>query len=160
MANSLNKATVIGNVGKDPEIRSTQSGGKIANLTVATSESWKDKQSGEKKEKTEWHKIAIFNPFLVGIVESSVKKGSKVYIEGAIQTRKWTDQQGQDRYSTEIVLQQYGGTLIILNAMASGDGQAAERPAEQRQAPARQPAPQPGGGRDLDDDIPFAACWQ
>lgn len=153
MAGSLNKATIIGNVGKDPEIRSTQSGSKIANLTVATSEQWKDKQSGEKKEKTEWHKVSVFNPYLVGIIETNVKKGSKIYVEGAIQTRKWTDQQGQDRYSTEIVLQQYGGTLLILDR---GEQQAT--PAQQaapRQESARQAAPQKSNGRDLDDEIPF-----
>lgn len=158
MANSLNKATIIGNVGKDPEIRSTQSGSKIANLTVATSEQWKDKQSGEKKEKTEWHKISVFNPFLVGIIESSVKKGTKVYVEGAIQTRKWTDQQGQDRYSTEIVLQQYGGTLIILNAVQGGSGegqQQAERTAAQPSQRPTQQVNQTASSRDLDDEIPF-----
>lgn len=115
MAGSLNKVQLIGNVGKDPEIRSTQGGTEIANLSVATSESWKDKASGERKEKTEWHRVVIFNPGLVGVVKSYVKKGSKIYLEGQLQTRKWTDNAGVEKYSTEIVLQNFGGSLILLD---------------------------------------------
>jgi single-strand DNA-binding protein len=115
MAGSLNKVCLLGNVGKDPEIRNLQSGSQLANLTLATEESWKDKASGEKKSRTEWHRIVIFNPGLVGVVEKYVKKGSKLYIEGQLQTRKWTDQSGAERYSTEIVLAQYGGQMILLN---------------------------------------------
>lgn len=158
MAGSLNKASILGNVGKDPEIRNTQAGAKIANLTVATSETWKDKASGEKKEKTEWHKIVVFNPHLVGIIETHIRKGSKIYVEGSIQTRKWTDQQGMDRYSTEIVMGQYGGTLLILDK--GGEQQSAPTQQAAPRQEARQPAQQPYGGGPLDDEIPFAACWQ
>jgi single-strand DNA-binding protein len=115
MAGSVNKVILIGNVGKDPEVRSTQDGREIANLTLATSESWKDKSTGERKEKTEWHKISIFNENLVKVVKSYVKKGSKLYIEGQLQTRKWVDKDGMDKYSTEVVLQNYGGTLTMLD---------------------------------------------
>lgn len=117
---SVNKAIILGNVGRDPEIRSTQSGDRVANLSVATSESWKDKGSGEKRERTEWHRITIFNPHLVDVAEKYLKKGDKVYIEGAIQTRKWTDKDGQDRYTTEIVLQKFNGALVLLGGK-SGD---------------------------------------
>ena len=119
MSGSLNKVCLIGNVGKDPEIRHTQSGGKIANLTVATSESWKDKQTGEKKEKTEWHRVVVFDERLADIIERYVTKGTKLYLEGALQTRKWTDNQGVDKYTTEVVLQRFSGVLTLL-----GGGQA------------------------------------
>jgi single-strand DNA-binding protein len=123
MAGSLNKVMLIGNLGADPEIRSFQNGGKVANLRIATSESWKDRQTGERKEKTEWHTVAIFSEGLVGVVERFLKKGSKVYIEGKLQTRKWQDQNGQDRYSTEVVIQGLGGTLTMLDgAQGSGGG--------------------------------------
>lgn len=115
MAGSVNKVILIGNVGKDPEIRSTQDGKEIASLSLATSESWKDKNSGERKEKTEWHRISIFNEGLVKVVKNYVKKGSKLYIEGQLQTRKWTDKDGVEKYSTEVVLQNYGGTLTMLD---------------------------------------------
>ena len=123
MAGSLNKVMLIGNLGADPEIRSFQNGGKVANLRIATSESWKDKATGERKEKTEWHTVAIFSEGLVSVVERYLKKGSKVFVEGKLQTRKWQDQQGQDRYSTEIVIQGLGGTLTMLDgAQGSGGG--------------------------------------
>jgi single-strand DNA-binding protein len=112
---------LIGNLGADPEIRSFQNGGKIANLRIATSESWKDKATGERKERTEWHTVAIFTEGLVGVCERYLKKGSKVYIEGKLQTRKWQDKDGADRYSTEVVLQGFGGTLVMLDG-AKGDG--------------------------------------
>ncbi len=121
MAGSLNKVMLIGNLGADPEIRSFQNGGRVANLRIATSENWKDKNTGERKEKTEWHTVAIFSEGLVGVVERYVKKGSKVFVEGKLQTRKWQDQSGNDRYSTEIVIQGLGGSLTMLDG-ASGGG--------------------------------------
>jgi single-strand DNA-binding protein len=121
MAGSLNKVTLIGNVGKDPEIRSTQDGREIASFPLATSDSWKDKNSGERKEKTEWHRVVIFSPGLVNVIKNHVKKGSKLYLEGALQTRKWTDQAGHEKYSTEVVLQAYNGTLVMLDGK-SGNG--------------------------------------
>ena len=122
MAGSLNKVMLIGNLGADPEIRSFQNGGKVANLRIATSESWKDRNTGERKEKTEWHTVAIFSEGLVGVVERFLKKGSKVYIEGKLQTRKWQDQNGQDRYSTEVVIQGMGGVLTMLDGAQGGGG--------------------------------------
>ena len=122
MAGSVNKVILIGNLGKDPEIRTFGNGGKVANFSVATSESWRDKQSGERKEKTEWTNVAIFNDGLVGIVEKYVKKGSKVYVEGKLQTRKWQDRDGNDRYTTEVVLQGYGGQLTLLDSRNSQGG--------------------------------------
>ena len=122
MAGSLNKVMLIGNLGADPEIRSFQNGGKVANLRIATSEQWKDKATGERKEKTEWHTVAIFSEGLVSVVERYLKKGSKVFVEGKLQTRKWQDQNGQDRYSTEIVIQGLGGTLTMLDGPGGGAG--------------------------------------
>lgn len=122
MAGSLNKVQLIGNLGADPEIRSFQNGGKVANLRIATSESWKDRTTGERKEKTEWHTVAVHGEGLVGIIERYVKKGSKVYVEGSLQTRKWQDQSGNDRYSTEIVLRPFGGTLLLIDGAQAGGG--------------------------------------
>ena len=122
MAGSLNKVMLIGNLGADPEIRTFNNGGKVANLRIATSEQWKDRQTGERKEKTEWHTVAIFSEGLVGVVERYLKKGSKVFVEGKLQTRKWQDQNGQDRYSTEIVIQGMGGTLTMLDGAGGGGG--------------------------------------
>ena len=122
MAGSVNKVILVGNLGRDPEIRSTQSGMKLANLRIATSERWKDKQSGEYQERTEWHSVAIFNEHLVNVAERFLKKGSKVYVEGQLQTRKWTDQQGQDRYSTEVVLNRFRGDLQMLDSRGEGGG--------------------------------------
>ena len=122
MAGSVNKVILVGNVGKDPEIRRTQDGRPIANLSLATSESWRDKATGEKKEKTEWHRVVIFSEPLCKVVEQYVKKGSKLYIEGALQTRKWTDQSGVEKYSTEVVLQGFGGTLTMLDGASGGRG--------------------------------------
>src|SRR6266702_6469176 len=121
MAGSVNKVILVGNLGKDPEIRRTQDGRPIANLSVATSETWRDKNSGERKEKTEWHRVVIFNEGLCKVAEQYLKKGSKVYIEGALATRKWTDQSGVEKYSTEIVLQGFGGTLTMLDGKSSGE---------------------------------------
>tara|TARA_R110002020_G_scaffold232139_2_gene443498 strand:- start:13532 stop:14062 length:531 start_codon:yes stop_codon:yes gene_type:complete len=122
MAGSVNKVILIGNLGRDPEVRSFQNGGKVCNLRIATSENWKDKNTGERREKTEWHTVAIFNEGLVRIAEQYLKKGSKVYIEGQLQTRKWQDQSGADRYSTEVVLQGFGGTLTMLDGRDGGGG--------------------------------------
>ena len=122
MAGSVNKVILVGNLGKDPEIRRTQDGRPIANLRIATSESWRDKNSGEKREKTEWHSVVIFQEGLCKVAEQYLKKGSKVYIEGQLQTRKWQDQSGQERYSTEVVLQGFGGTLTMLDGPGGGRG--------------------------------------
>src|SRR3954469_13870388 len=122
MAGSVNKVILVGNLGKDPEIRSTQDGREIANLTVATSESWKDRNTGERKEKTEWHRVVIFSEGLVNIAKNYLKKGAKVYLEGALQTRKWTDKDGAEKYSTEVVLQNFNGTLVMLDSKGEGGG--------------------------------------
>ena len=122
MAGSLNKVMLIGNLGKDPEVRSFQNGGKVCNFSIATGETWKDKNTGEKREKTDWHNIAIFNENLVRIAEQYLKKGSKVYIEGSLQTRKWQDQSGADKYTTEVVLQNFNGTLVLLDRAEGGSG--------------------------------------
>lgn len=122
MAGSVNKVILVGNLGRDPEVRTFQNGGKVCNLRIATSETWKDKQSGERKERTEWHSVAIFNEALAGVAERYLKKGSKVYIEGKLQTRKWQDQSGADRYTTEIVLQGYDGNMTMLDGPSGGGG--------------------------------------
>lgn len=141
---TINRAIIIGNVGKDPDIRTTQDGREIASLTVATSESWKDKSTGERKEKTDWHNVVIFTEGLVKVCRDYVRKGMKVYIEGKIQTRKWTDDKGQDRYTTEIVLQGVNGTLVML-----GDKKQSDEP----EYTAKEYAKASGGT--LDDSIPF-----
>ena len=120
MAGSINKVILVGNLGRDPEIRSTNDGTRIANLALATSEAWRDRNSGERKERTEWHRVVIFNERLVEIAEKYLRKGSKIYVEGALQTRKWTDNQGQERYSTEVVLQRFRGELTMLDGARSG----------------------------------------
>ena len=122
MAGSVNKVILIGNLGRDPEIRSTQDGTKVANLSIATSESWRDKSSGERREKTEWHRVVIFNERLVDVAERFLKKGSKVYLEGQLQTRKWTDQSGAEKYTTEVVLQRFRGELTMLDGKGEGGG--------------------------------------
>ncbi|MEZ5694214.1 MAG: single-stranded DNA-binding protein [Altererythrobacter sp.] len=122
MAGSLNKVMLIGNLGADPEIRSFQNGGKVANLRIATSETWKDRNTGERQERTEWHTVAIFSEGLVGVVERYLKKGSKVYVEGQLQTRKWQDQSGNDRYSTEVVIRGMNGSLTMLDGASGGGG--------------------------------------
>lgn len=122
MAGSVNKVILIGNLGRDPEVRNTQGGEKIVNLNIATSESWKDRQSGERREKTEWHRVVIFNPNIADIAERYLRKGSKVYVEGQLQTRKWTDQQGQERYTTEVVIGRFKGELTLLDGRGEGGG--------------------------------------
>ena len=156
MAGSINKVILVGNLGRDPEIRATQDGREIANLAIATSESWKDKNTGERKEKTEWHRVAIFNEGLVNVAKNYLKKGSKVYIEGALQTRKWTDKDGQEKYSTEVVLQGYGGNLTMLDGKPGGGGSSYESNDNYSQEPLRPAmAASGGGGAVLDDEIPF-----
>ncbi|MEY8802671.1 single-stranded DNA-binding protein [Leisingera sp. XS_AS12] len=122
MAGSLNKVMLIGNLGRDPEVRTFQNGGKVCNLRIATSETWKDRNTGERRERTEWHSVAVFSEGLVRVCEQYLRKGSKVYVEGQLQTRKWQDQSGQDRYSTEIVLQGFGSTLTMLDGRGEGGG--------------------------------------
>ena len=152
---SVNKAIIVGNLGRDPEMRATQSGDRICHLSVATSESWRDKNSGERRERTEWHRVVIFNPNLVKVAEAYLRKGSKVYLEGAIQTRKWTDQQGQDRYSTEIVLQNYRGELVMLDSKEGGKPDDDFRGNEGGSGTGVRAGGQ--GPADINDDIPFAA---
>lgn len=162
MAGSVNKVILVGNLGADPEIKRTQDGRPIANLSVATSDTWRDKNTGERKEKTEWHRVVIFNEGLCRIAEQYLKKGSKVYLEGQLQTRKWQDKDGKDRYSTEVVLNGYGSTLTMLDGpQKSGDDSGPERnsyaDATGRAAPRRATAPI---GSDMNDDIPFGPEWR
>jgi single-strand DNA-binding protein len=150
---SVNKAILVGNLGRDPEIRSTQAGDRIANLSIATSESWRDKTTGERKERTEWHRVVIFNDNLVEIVEKYLRKGAKVYIEGALQTRKWTDNSGQERYSTEVVLQRYRGQVTMLD---SRNGSHAEDAGPREEdVPASGTGERRAPAQELDDEIPF-----
>lgn len=155
MAGSINKVILIGNLGADPEVRRMQSGDAVVNLNVATSESWRDKHSGERREKTEWHRVVVFNEQLAKVAEQYLRKGMKVYLEGSLQTRKWQDQQGQDRYSTEIVLQKFRGELQMLDS--SNDGERQYSQPAQRQSYAEASGGWPG---DLDDSIPFAPEWR
>src|ERR1700759_5054923 len=141
MSGSVNKVILIGNVGKAPEIRSTQDGREIANLTLATSESWKDRNTGERKEKTEWHRVVIFSEGLVNVTKNYLKKGAKVYVEGALQTRKWTDQSGQEKYTTEIVLQGFNATLTMLDSKRDGGSEGASGYNQGYNAPAASAAP-------------------
>ncbi len=145
MAGSVNKVILVGNLGRDPEVRRLGNGEPVVNLRIATSETWKDKASGERKEKTEWHSVVIFNENLARVAEQYLKKGSKVYVEGQLQTRKWTDQSGQERYTTEVVLQAYRGELKILGGGDRQDDEQAEPAQESKR----------GGFDDLDDEIPF-----
>ena len=178
MAGSVNKVILIGNLGRDPEVRTFQNGGKVCNLRIATSETWKDRNTGERQERTEWHTVAIFSEGLVNVAENYLKKGSKVYVEGQLQTRKWQDQNGQDRYSTEVVLRGFNGTLVMLDGRGEGGGGGGGYGGGQRsgggssggfgggggygggnQGGGGQSSGGMGGGSsnydDLDDDIPF-----
>jgi single-strand DNA-binding protein len=160
MAGSVNKVILIGNLGADPEIRRTQDGRPIANLRLATSDSWRDKATGERREKTEWHRVVIFNENLCRIAEQYLKKGSKVYIEGALQTRKWQDQSGQDRYSTEVVLQGFRGELTLLDRAGSSSSDAGGSDVNGdfgSAGPTRKAAVAAAGSPrgDMDDEIPF-----
>lgn len=166
---SLNKVQIIGNVGQDPDVRTFQNGGKVCNLSVATSERWKDKATGEQRERTEWHRVAIFAEHAANFAEQYVRKGSRVYIEGKLETRKWQDQSGQDRYSTEIVIRPYGGEIIGLDKAPADRGQGGQRQGDRNdgagyregrdgggygggQGGYNAPAP---GSSDMDDEIPF-----
>ena len=162
MAGSVNKVILIGNLGADPEVRHTQDGRPIVNLRVATSENWRDKATGERRERTEWHSVVIFNDNLARVAEQYLRKGSKVYVEGQLQTRKWQDQSGQDRYSTEVVLQRFRGELVLLDSRGSGGGSYggddygdAAGGDSGGGAPRPQARPQPAFDTDLDDDVPF-----
>jgi len=166
VAGSVNKVILVGNLGRDPESRSFQNGGKVVNLRIATSETWKDRNSGERREKTEWHSVAIFNEGLANTAERYLRKGSKVYIEGQLQTRKWQDQSGQDRYSTEIVLQGFNAQMVLLDRRESdGDG---DNDSDRGSARDRSSGGGFGGfsddgaddgfGADLDDDVPFMSA--
>ena len=159
MSGSVNKVILVGNLGRDPEIRSLNSGDRVANLSVATSETWRDRGSGERKERTEWHRVVIFNDNLVKVAESYLKKGSKEYVEGSLQTRKWTDQSGQEKYSTEIVLQKFRGELTMLDGRGEGGGGFAGEEDYGSSGGGFQRA-QPSGPKEsfpaeLDDEIPF-----
>src|ERR1700693_3548705 len=172
MAGSINKVILVGNLGRDPEIRSTNDGTRLANLALATSESWRDRNSGERKERTEWHRVVIFNERLVEIAEKYLRKGSKIYVEGALQTRKWTDNAGVEKYSTEVLLQKFRGELTMLDGAAGGRGAGGGGAGEGSydegygaggygETPRAAAAPSSGGGSrgrsnaDLDDEIPF-----
>jgi single-strand DNA-binding protein len=158
MAGSVNKVILIGNLGKDPEVRTFQNGGKVCNFSIATSETWKDRNSGERQERTHWHNIAIFSEPLSGIAEQYLKKGSKVYVEGQLETRKWQDQTGNDRYSTEVVLRPYRGELTLLDSR--GENNATSSISQNSDFASNQPSNYEGsspaeGIGDLDDEIPF-----
>jgi len=171
MAGSVNKVILVGNLGADPEVRSFQSGGKVCNLRIATSETWKDRNTGERKERTEWHSVAIFSEGLAGVAERYLRKGSKVYIEGSLRTRKWQDQSGNDRYTTEIVLQGPGAVMTMLDGAPGGGGQGGGGRAGGddwgrsggfdddfgggRSSGVRDRTPEPSFNNDLDDEVPF-----
>lgn len=167
MAGSVNKVILVGNLGRDPEVRSFQNGGKVVNLRIATSETWKDRNTGERKERTEWHSVAIFNENIARVAEQYLKKGSKVYVEGKLETRKWQDQSGQDRYTTEVVIRQFGGELTLLDGRDGGGGggdRFASDPGGYGGDDYGAPAPSrsggggsggPGRSSSLDDEIPF-----
>lgn len=170
MAGSVNKVILVGNLGRDPEVRSFQNGGKVCNLSIATSERWRDKNTGENRERTEWHRVAIFNENLVRIAEQYLRKGSNVYIEGQLETRKWQDQSGQDKYSTEIVLRPYRGEMTLLGGRGDGGGAGDSMGGGyDRGGPSYDSGPSHGGGNyggsnqgggapaapDMDDEIPF-----
>lgn len=152
-ARGVNKVILVGNLGKDPEVRYTSDGRAIANITLATSESWEDKNTGQKQEKTEWHRVVFFSK-LAEIAGKYLKKGSKVYVEGKLQTRKWQDQSGQDRYTTEIVVDGFSGTMQMLDGRKDEDNSAPQQQPVQQQQPAQQPIQQ-SGADEFDDDIPF-----
>jgi single-strand DNA-binding protein len=172
MAGSVNKVILVGNLGRDPEVRNTQTGGKIVNLALATSDTWNDRASGERKERTEWHRVVIFNERIADVAEKYLKKGAKIYVEGSLQTRKWTDQGGQERYTTEVVIQNFNGTLTMLDTRSGGDAGYGGGMGEPSMSSAPSRAPARSGGstpraasapswdsvpraNDLDDEIPF-----
>jgi single-strand DNA-binding protein len=165
MAGSVNKVILLGHLGADPEIRRTQDGRAIANIRLATSESWRDKNTGERREKTEWHTVVIFNEGLAKVAEQYLKKGSKVFIEGQLATRKWQDSHGNDRYSTEVILQGFGGNLQLLDRREGSGYRPGGEPDDygydaERATGARAQGSAPAGRPDLNDDIPFAPEWR
>ena len=159
MAGSVNKVILVGNVGQDPEVRQFQNGGQVCSFSIATSENWKDKNTGERREKTEWHRISVFNEGLIRVVQNYVKMGSKLYIEGQLETRKWQDQNGQDRYSTEVVLRGFGATLTMLDSRNSGGGGYAQDSVaygnQGQGGPRQMDGPAQDFSQDFDDEIPF-----
>ncbi|MGB0572147.1 MAG: single-stranded DNA-binding protein [Alphaproteobacteria bacterium] len=157
MSGSVNKVILVGNLGRDPEVRSMQSGDKVCNLSVATSERWKDRNSGEMQEKTEWHRVVMFDQKLVEVAEKYLQKGAKVFLEGQLQTRKWTDQSGQEKYTTEVVLQRFRGEMVMLDSRGGGGGGGYDSAPAHDQQPAMAAGGGGGlgGGDDLDDEIPF-----
>ena len=164
MAGSVNKVILIGNLGRDPEVRTFQNGGKVCNLRIATSETWKDRESGERRERTEWHSVAIFSEPLIRVAEQYLRKGSKVYLEGSLQTRKWEDQSGHERYSTEVVLQGFNSTLTMLDGRRDGAGEGGSSGGSDfgRSKPLANSGSDSGSGggcggfnKELDDEIPF-----
>jgi single-strand DNA-binding protein len=160
MAGSVNKVILVGNLGRDPEVRTFQNGGKVCNLSIATSETWRDKASGERKEKTEWHRVSIYNDRLADVAEKYLKKGAKVYVEGQLETRKYTDQSGQEKYTTEVVLRQFRGELTMLDGRSGGGGGPMGGPDDDMGGNGGPmggggPAPRARKSPDLDDDIPF-----
>lgn len=158
MAGSVNKVILIGNLGADPEIRHTQDGNPICNLRLATSETWRDRNTGDRRERTEWHRVVIFSEGLCKIAEQYLRKGSKVYLEGQLQTRKWQDQSGQDRYSTEVVLQRFNSTMTLLDSRRDGEALRSESGGDSGGGSGGAPTARSGGGgggEELDDDIPF-----
>jgi single-strand DNA-binding protein len=170
MAGSVNKVILVGNLGKDPEIRTLQDGTRVANFTMATSETWNDRASGERKEKTEWHRVVVFNDRIADVVEKYLKKGAKVYVEGSLQTRKWTDQSGQEKYTTEVMIGRFKGELTMLDTRSGGEaeggyqsreraparrGDSGDRPVRGGTGPSGPSWDAPKGGGDLDDEIPF-----
>jgi single-strand DNA-binding protein len=165
MAGSVNKVILVGNLGKDPEVRRTQDGRPIVNFTMATSDTWRDKNTGERKEKTEWHRVVIFSEGLCRVAEQYLRKGARVYVEGSLQTRKWQDQSGQDKYTTEVILQNFNSTLVMLDragdrggelgAADSGGEFGAAGPIARERQPALAGAGAPGKRGDMDDEIPF-----
>ncbi|MEQ3650781.1 single-stranded DNA-binding protein [Hyphomonas sp.] len=159
MAGSVNKVILVGNVGQDPEVRQFQNGGQVASFSLATSETWKDKNTGERKEKTEWHRVSVFSEGLVRVVQNYIKKGSKLYIEGQLETRKWQDKDGQDRYTTEVVLRGFNSTLTMLDGRNEGGGRSSGNDFGGHQGqsggPRQMSGPQESFSQDLDDEIPF-----
>ncbi len=153
MAGSVNKVILVGNLGRDPEVRTMQNGGKVCNLSVATSERWRDRNSGEMQERTEWHRVVIFDEKLAEVAEKYLQKGRKVFLEGQLQTRKWTDQSGQEKYTTEVVLQRFRSNLVLLDGRGEGGGDYAGGGGGGYSQDAEQPAG--ASGADLDDEIPF-----
>lgn len=155
MAGSINKVILVGNLGRDPEIRTMQNGNKVAVLGIATSESWRDRNSGEKQERTEWHRAVIFNEHLITIAEKYLAKGKKIYLEGQLQTRKWTDDQGQEKYTTEVVLNRFRGELQMLDSRSEGGGSSYEAAPPADSYGGGSDKDRPGADADLDDEIPF-----